>query len=447
MSRILLSRAEVLVHGGREWSVIHEGYVGIDGDRIDYVGGERPRAEYGQVKDLSGHILMAGLYNLHTHSPMTLLRGLGSNLPLDRWLREAMLPVEARMGAADVSVGTRLAMMEMLASGVVSFSDMYDHPDVTAAELLAAGMKANLSRPVLGSDPSEAYESNDRAMASLRFFDEYHGAGDGRIAVDFAIHAEYTCHAELARRCGEDCLRRGARMQLHLSETVKEHEECKGRHGKTPTRWFLDLGVLDNPVVAAHCVAVEPEDLEILARKKVACVHNPSSNMKLGSGFMPVKAMLDRGIDLAIGTDGAASNNNLDLLEEIHLASLIHKGYCGDPTVLEPGELLAMATAKGAAAQGRTDCGELAVGKKADLIAIGLGKPHMMPVHDLPAILVYSAKSSDVAMTMVDGRILYEDGEYLTIDRDKVLRDLDESMRRLFDGSFHFEEFMPRMNH
>jgi len=221
-------------------------------------------------------------------------------------------------------------------------------------------------------------------------------------------------------------------MHLHLSETAKEHEACKGRYGKTPAQWFLDLGVLDSPVIAAHCVAVEPADIDILTRQGVSCVHNPSSNMKLGSGFMPLQTMLERGINVAIGTDGAASNNNLNLFEEIHLASLIHKGYTGDPTIIRPDDLLLMATRNGARAQGRTDCGELAVGKKADLIAIDLQKPHLMPSHDLTALLVYSAQASDVVMTMVDGKILYEHGTYMNIDLDSVLNDLDESMARLF---------------
>ncbi|OHD19352.1 MAG: hypothetical protein A2Y38_04010 [Spirochaetes bacterium GWB1_59_5] len=432
MGTLLLSGADVLVHESGSWSVIKGGYVGIDGDRIDYVASVRPMMQYQREKDLTGHLLMTGLYNLHTHTPMTLLRGLGSDLPLDRWLHEAMFPVEARLTPADISVGTRLAMMEMLASGVVSFSDMYDRTQVTAGEVIKAGMKANLNRPILGFDPAEAYEANTRARESLRFYDEYNGAGEGRILADFSIHAEYTSFEQLVRPYAADCLKRGARMHLHLSETVKEHEACKGRYGKTPAQWFLDLGVLDNPVIAAHCVAVEPADIDILARQGVSCVHNPSSNMKLGSGFMPLQTMLERGINVALGTDGAASNNNLNLFEEIHLASLIHKGHSGDPTIIRPDDLLLMATLNGAKAQGRSDCGELAVGKKADLIALDLQKPHLMPVHDITALLVYSAQASDVAMTMVDGAILYEHGTYLNIDLDKVLSDLDESVARIF---------------
>lgn len=432
MSTMLLSNADILIYKDSSWFVIKRGFVGIQGDRIDYVGQERPMVRYQEEKELSGHLVMAGLYNMHTHTPMTLLRGLGSDLPLDRWLHEAMFPVEARLTPADISVGTRLAMMEMLASGVVSFSDMYDRTHVTAEEVIRAGMRANLNRPILGFDPTETYEASIRARESLRFYDEWNGAGDGRIIADFSIHAEYTSFEHLVRPYAADCLKRGARMHLHLSETVKEHEACKARYGKTPTRWFLDLGVMDNPVIAAHCVAVEPADMDILARQGVSCVHNPSSNMKLGSGFMPLKDLLERGINVAIGTDGAASNNNLNLFEEIHLASLIHKGHSGDPTVIKPDDLLLMATRNGAIAQGRSDCGELAVGKKADLIALDMHKAHLMPAHDIPALLVYAAQASDVDMTMVDGKILYEHGNYLTIDTDSVFNDLEASVARLF---------------
>ncbi len=429
---MLLSHVDILVSTENGWSVIQDGFVGIKKDRIAYIGQERPAGIYGYEKNLGGHLVMSGLYNLHAHTPMVLLRGLGGNLPLDRWLHEAMFPNEAKFTADDISVGTRLAMLEMLACGVVGFSDMYDQVRITAEEVLAAGMKANLNRPILSFDPSETYGRSTRAQESLQFFRDYNLSGDGRIVVDFAIHAEYTSHEGLIRPYAQDCLSNKARMHLHLSETYKEHNECKIRHGKTPAQWFNDLGVFDNPTIAAHCVAVEPCDVDILANKGVTCVHNPSSNMKLGSGFMPVEVLLKRNIPIAIGTDGAASNNNLNLFEEMHIASLIHKGRSGDPTIMRPEDLLNMVTIHGARGQGRADCGELVVGNKADLIAIDMDAPHLIPVHDIPALLVYSAQGSDVTMTMVDGAILYENGEYLTIDFAKVKYDLKKSFERLF---------------
>ncbi len=430
---MLLSHADILIYDDGGWSVLHDGYIGIEGETIRYVGAKRPFEQYGTEKTLSGRLLMPGLYNTHTHTPMTLLRGVGSGLPLHRWLHEAIFPVEARMKEPDISAGTRLALMEMLASGVVSFTDMYDYAHITAAEVVNAGMKANLNRPLLGFDTAEPYEKNAHAIASLAFFKEFNGWGGGKIIADFAIHAEYTSFEGIVRPYAEDCRRAGARMHLHLSETRREHEECKARHGgRTPTEWFRDLGVLENPTTAAHCVMAEPKDIEIFMEKGVTCVHNPTSNMKLGSGFMPARAMLDAGVNVALGTDGTASNNNLNLFEEMHLAALIHCGYREDPTAMQVGEVLRMATISGAIAQGRADCGKIAAGNKADIIAVDLNGPHMKPVLDLPALLVYSAQAADVCMTMVDGRILYENGEFLTIDRERAERDVQEAAGRLF---------------
>lgn len=429
--KTLLKHADILLCQEGKWGVLPNGFLGIDGDTICYIGAEKPREAYETEKEMGGHLLMPGLYNLHTHSSMVLLRGLGSDLPLQRWLEEAMFPIEAKMTQADIDVGSRLAMMELLACGVVSFTDMYDFPQITAARVEEVGMKANLSRPILSFDENESYEQNFRVAESVAFYNEWNGRANGRIVVDFSIHAEYTSHPAIVQRYGQACKEAGARMHLHLSETAKEHQECKARNGKTPARYFYDLGVLDNPTIAAHCVMVEPEDIEILREKGVTAVHNPSSNMKLGSGFMPITEMLQSGVRVALGTDGAASNNNLNMMEEMHLAAVIHNGYRQDATIVPPSQLLTMITANGAAGQGRAGCGALAVGNKADIVAIDLSAPHLMPRHDTPALLVYSAQGADVAMTMVDGKVLYEKGEFKTIDAERVKYDVQEAVKRL----------------
>ncbi len=272
--------------------------------------------------------------------------------------------------------------------------------------------------------PDERYESNVKARESLQFFRDYQGAGDGKILVDFAIHAEYTCSPDVARGYAADCKSLGARMQLHLSETAREHRECIERYGKTPARWFCDLGVFDVPASAAHCVAVTDEDLQIFLEKGVSPIHNPSSNMKLGSGFAPVPKMLDMGLNVALGTDGAASNNNLNMFEEMHLAAVLHNGYTHDPVLMKPAQVLAMATQNGAKLQ--------EVGKKADLFALDLDRPHLLPNLDPRALVVSAAQGSDVVMTMVDGKILYENGEYLTLDREKILYEAAQAVKRLY---------------
>ena len=414
-------------------TVIPCGYLGIRGKTITYIGADRPEEEYSAHRNMTGKLLMAGLYNMHTHTPMTLLRGVGSSLPLDRWLNEAIFPVEAKLRDEDYSCGSRLAMMEMLSSGTVSFTDMYDGPEVTAQEVLDAGMKANLNYFIVGFDPSAPYESNLKAVKSPEFFRAWNGRGDGRIQVDFSIHAEYTNFDSLAAAYAQECHKAGAGMHIHLSETKKEHEECKARHGGlTPTAWFEKMGVLDNPTIAAHCVWVDEADMEILKAKGVTCVHNPSSNMKLGSGFMPMRKLLERGINVCIGTDGAASNNNLNMLEEIHLAAMIHNGFHLDPTYVQPSELIRMSTVNGARGQRRAKAGALREGYSADIAAVDLDAPHLLPCLDVPALITYSMQSSDVCMTMVDGKILYDGGEFLTIDAEKTRADVLASAKRLF---------------
>lgn len=429
---MLLSHADVLRYDAQTgFAMLRDAYIGIADDTIRYIGTSRPREAYGAEKNLSGKLVLPGLYNAHTHTPMTLLRGVGSNLPLDRWLNEAIFPLEARLTAEDIRTGTRLALMELLASGVVSFSDMYYQTEITAEEVLSCGIKANLNSPILGFDPDEPYECNGRIKQSLAFFRNYNGAGNGRLVADFAIHAEYTNNAAHVRRYAVDCAALGARMHLHLSETKREHEACKQKYGKTPAEWFASLGVFESPTSAAHCVWVEDGDIAIFRKKGVSCVHNPSSNMKLGSGFMPVLKLLDQNINVALGTDGAASNNNLNLFEEMHLAALLHKGHALDATVLSPEDVLLMATRNGALAQGRKDCGLLQEGYKADLIAIDLQRPHLIPALDIPALLVYSAQASDVCMTMADGRILYENGQYLTLDAERTMYDVKQASKRI----------------
>lgn len=407
-------------------------YVGIDGDSIDYVGDNPDKSKYESYRELIDCVLMPGLYNMHTHTSMTLLRGVGAGLPLDRWLNEKVFPIEAKLTEDDIRVGTRIAIAEMLASGVVSFTDMYDFPRISVEEIGVTGIKANVSRPVLALDKNEGYEDNWRAKESIAFFNECNGLFDGRVKIDFAIHAEYTSTPEVVRQYGIDCKKHGAIMHLHLSETKKEHVECKERHGKTPAKYFYDLGVFDNPTVAAHCVMAELDDVFLLQESGVTVAHNPTSNMKLGSGFMPMAAMLTSGVNITLGTDGCASNNNQNLFEEMHLASIIHMGYLNDPTLLSPVELLKMATINGATAQQRMDGGSIKVGKKADIIAVSKQAPHMMPDLDTHALLVYSAQASDVKMTMVNGKILYENGEYKTIDIDEMRFDLNKSMQRLY---------------
>ena len=433
----LLKNAGILAWKDGRFDFIREGFLGIDGDTIDYVGDQRPEAAYDEEKELRHRMLIPGLINCHCHAAMTLLRGIGSDLPLDRWLYEAMFPVEDRMKTDDFIAGNELAVLEMLASGVTSFSDMYMEPKTLIELNEQVGMKVNLTRVVQAFDPGEPAEKNFRVKESLQLFDEFHGAQDGRVRVDFGVHAEYTTndavtryYADQIRPYGE----KGARVQLHLSETKKEHVECVERHGLTPAAWFEKMGIFDIPAAAAHCVWCTPADLDILKAHDVSPIHNPTSNLKLGSGFAPVPEMLEKDLNVALGTDGAASNNNLNMFEEMHIAAIGINGYLMNPELMPPSAILRMATVNGARLQGRADTGKLAVGMKADVVAIDMDKPHLYPAFEPMPLLVYSAQASDVSMTMVDGKILYENGEYMTIDREKAFYDAKKAVERLYGG-------------
>ncbi|WP_300413415.1 amidohydrolase [uncultured Oscillibacter sp.] len=429
--KLLLKHCGILATEGTGFRCLENAYLGVDGDTIDYIGTEKPQGPYDREKDMAGRLLLPGLINCHGHSPMVLLRGVGSDLSLQEWLFGKIMPIEDKLTAEDIKIGNQLALLEMLSTGTTSYSDMYFEPQTAVENALACGIKANISRPVQCFNKDETYAENFRAKESIQLFKNHHGAGDGRVRIDFSVHAEYTCFEHIVGPYSADCKSLGGRMHIHLSETKKEHDECVEKYGKTPAKWFYDLGTFDCPTAAAHCVWVTEEDMALMLEKGVSPVHNPTSNMKLGSGFAPVQRMLDLGLNVTLGTDGAASNNNLNMLEELHLASVLHNGFHRDPTILKPAQLLAMATRNGAQLQGREDTGELAVGKKADIIALDLTRPHMVPNFDPLALTVYSAQGGDVVMTMVDGKILYENGEFLTLDADKILHEADAAARRL----------------
>ena len=429
---ILFENCDLLLRGeDGGYSTLH-GFLGVRGDTIDYIGTEKPTGEYEEHKSMEHKLLMPGLINCHNHSPMVLLRGVGSGLPLREWLFDKVFPIEDRLVPEDIAAGSRLAILEMLASGTTSFSDMYFFPEETVWAVEEAGIKANLNRCVQCFDENQTVEQNTQIPESLALFEKYHGAADGRIHIDFSIHAEYTCKSHIVKAYSDLCREKGGRMHIHLAETAREQRECIERYGKTPTEWFESLGTFDSPTAAAHCVAVTERDMDILKAHGVSVIHNPTSNLKLGSGFAPIRQMMDKGINVTLGTDGTASNNNLNMFEEMHLAEIMHDGYHNDPTLISTQEVLDMATVNGAKLQGRDDTGVLAIGKKADIIALDMSKPHLYPDFDTPALLTCSAQAGDVCMTMVDGNILYENGEFKTLDADKVRADMQRAVERLY---------------
>lgn len=430
--KALYKNATILNFINDRLCVSENAFLGVDGDRISYVGAEMPREEFDAVYDMAGKIIMPGIYNCHTHSPMVLLRGVGSDLPLDKWLFDTVFPIEDRLTAQDIEAGSFLALMEMVSSGTIGFSDMYFEPVKTIEAVGISGMKANISRPVQCFDPDEKPENSYRIKESLELFDNYNKSFDERVLIDFCIHAEYTCDEKTTRYYSALCNERKGNMHIHLSETVKEHNECIAKYNKTPAEWFESLGAFNSKAFAAHCVALTENDMDIFKYHGVSVVHNPTSNMKLGSGFAPVEEFIAKGINVAIGTDGAASNNNLDMLEEMHLASLIHNGNLRDATVMSAEKVIKAATINGARLQGRENCGNLLPGFKADFVVFSTDKPNMIPCLDPAALIVYSAGRQDVYMTVCDGKVLYKDGEFLTLDKEKIYYDVKKAVERLY---------------
>ncbi len=377
-------------------------------------------ASVDETVDCMGNLLMPAFYNIHCHAAMTLFRGYGEDLPLQRWLEEKIFPAEERLTPLRVYTASKLAIAEMLRNGIASFSDMYMFEGDVAKAVLETGIKANLSRSLVSFDPNFDLQTDARFAEAKALASEFQNAGEGRLKIDFSLHAEYTNRPRYCAEVADYAQSHDLGMQIHLSETKKEHFDCIARHGKTPTAFFKDLGVLNLPTTAAHCVYVTDEDMAILAEKGVSVAHNPVSNLKLGSGVMPLRRLLDAGVNVGLGTDGVASNNRLDILREMQTAAILHKGVNRDPAIIKAQELPALATLNGAKAQGRFDCGKIAVGNRADLILIDRDSLHNMPTYDDYAMLAYSADSRDVKMTMVDGRILYRNGEYTSIDEERL---------------------------
>lgn len=408
-------------------------YVGVQGEKITYLDKTPPTAPaaFGEVYDGHGKLLMPGLVNAHSHSAMTLMRGYAENLPLADWLHTRIFPFEAKLCETAIYDGVMLAAAEMLRFGITSTTDMYFNADANARAVLDSGIKMNLGVHVTCFDDSGIRDLPVYAEWS-RAVPQYHGAGDGRLRMDIAVHAEYTSTprivAETAALVGEW----GLHLHTHLSETKSEHEACLARHGKTPARYFADLGAFDVPATAAHCVWLADEDFDILAEKGVTVAANPISNLKLASGFAPVPQMLAHGINVALGTDSVASNNNLNLFEELKLFATLYKATTGDATAVTPREALYAATRAGALAQGRTDCGLIKKGYRADLIVLDLAnRPYLTPCHEMTNNLVFSAQGTDICLTMVDGKVLYRDGVYSTLDLARVMYNAEASCARV----------------
>lgn len=417
MGNILIRDAVVVPMCGAENKKYFRGSIGIEGNLIAFVdGGDECAEEFrkrhaGDLQEIDGwgFAVIPGLVNTHCHTPMTLMRSYADDLPLMPWLREYIWPFEARMTDDDFRLGTELGIAEMLLGGTTCFLDMYFKENILADVVEKAGMRAVLSTTLLG-DNRDDFEKDFYGLT------ERYASGkpdaNGRITLMVGAHSPYTLSREMLLYAGETADKYGVGLHIHVAETLDETGIIREKTGLTPVRYLDELGLLRPSTLAAHCVHLTDEDIRILAGKKVSVSHNPQSNMKLASGISPVAKMLSENINVAIGTDGASSNNDLDMWEEMRSASFLQKVAEKNTCVLPAWEVLKMATVNGAKALGLEGrAGQLKGGMLADLVMVDMRKPHLHPQTDIIANLVYCAKSGDVDTVITDGRIMVEHGE------------------------------------
>ena len=436
MESILLYHCRALLMD-EENTLLDPAYVVVEGERIAAVSSTRPQGPFAQEIDCGGNVLMPGLVNAHTHIPMTLMRGYGGGCDLHTWLNDWIFPAEAKLDDRAVRAGADLALAELIAGGVTTIADMYMHTPAIAQAVLAAGISANLScgGVYFGAPGDFSPAACPDCDHQRQLTEEFHEAGNGQILVDASIHGEYTSNVPLWQWMADYAQRKGLGMHVHVSETQSEHEGSLTRWGLTPFRILDRYGVWDTRAIAAHCVWTTEDDWAGMAEKGVACVHNPVSNLKLGSGVAWIPAMKAAGVPIALGTDGVSSNNNQDMFEEMKFAAVLHNGVTRDPLALLPQDVLAMATWEGAKALGR-QTGRIAPGYVADLILVDFTRPHLTPCHSVMDNLVYAAHGSDVVMNMARGKIIYKDGTFLTLDLEKIQAEVKSyALPRLFgDG-------------
>ena len=397
-----------------------EGYIGINEDRIALVTSDKSQAknflaENPDTKqiDAAGKIVMPGLINTHTHVAMALLRGISDDVPLMEWLEQHIWPIEGKMGYQEVYDGARLGILEMLMGGTTTFVDMYPYEEAVAEAAEKAGIRAVVS-PCPMDFRMDHFE-NDWKQVQKRF------SNSPLITMWMGPHAIYTLSGKNLQRSINLSKELGTGSHVHLAETQTEQAGCVAQHGMSPTEYLEKEGLFSTKTLAAHCVVMSDHDIEILARNNVSVAHNPQSNMKLASGIAPVKKMLDTGVNVSIGTDGASSNNDLDMWEEMRTASLLQKVSTLDPCAIPAYTALQMATINGAKAIGREgELGIIAPGALADILLVDIEKPHLYPHTNLISELVYSTHASDVDTVIVNGRIVVENRKCLTMNAAEV---------------------------
>ena len=402
-------------------SILENGFLVIRGDRISHMGtGDMPSIKARKIIDAKGGLVLPGLVNGHTHAAMTLFRGLADDLPLMQWLENYIFPAERNMDAEFVYTGTLLALAEMILSGTTTFCDMYLFEEEVAKAAKKAGVRC-LVGEVLYDFPSPNYGSVGKGLEYTESLIQK-WRDDPIVSIAVEPHSLFTCSPELLMASNELALKHRVPLIIHVAETLNEVSEIKGKYAKTPIEHLDSLGLLGAHLIADHCVHLGPSDIKKMAEHGVKVVHNPESNMKLASGIAPVPELIKQGVTVGLGTDGCASNNNLDLFSEMDTAAKLHKVHAMDPTVVDAVTVLRMATIQGARALGLQDItGSLEIGKKADVIVIDTHKPHLTPMYNAVSHLVYAASGNDVTHSVINGKLVMEDRKLLTLDLDEII--------------------------
>jgi len=426
MSKILIRDVDVITLN-EQGTVLRGAELAIADGRIVAVG--QAPADFAPNETVDGHnrVAMPGFFNAHTHAAMTLVRGWADDLPLDRWFNERIWVAESALEEEDVYWGAALAAAEMIRSGTVGFADHYFWMDQVAKVVEESGLRATLAWCVFGLEEGEI---GTDLQGTLEFVQRWQGAADGRIRTVLGPHSPYICSDYFLARTAAVAARLGVGIHIHLSESQEQVDNSLERYDRTPVQVLEANGIFNVPTIAAHCIYLQEWEMrEILAERGVHVVQCPNCHMKLGMGTTPAPELLDCGVNVALGTDGAASNNDLDMLEEARLASLVQKHDRRDPEVM-PGDLaLRLATQNGARAMGFPQSGVLAPGRPADLILFDFDKPHLWPRHDLVSNVLYAAKSPDVSDVLVAGRWLMRNRTLLTLDEERIMH---EAERRAF---------------
>jgi len=418
-------KADIVIKNGMvltmdEKLTLHErADLAISGSKIVDIS---PNTKYKAKKtiDAAGKLVMPGLINTHTHAAMTMLRGVADDLPLEVWWQKYIFPLEKKYGNQDyVRIGVSLAAIEMIKSGTTSFSDMYFYEDDAAEVCKKIGIRAFLGEGILDFPTPDCKSPDD----SIKYIEKLHEkwGKDPTIHLEVAPHTPYTCDSENLKKAQALAEKLDLPLHIHVSETASEVADSKKNRGCSPVEHLDKIGFLSDRVKAVHCVHLSHDDIKLLKKRNVKVSHCQESNMKLASGCAPVVELMDADVLVGLGTDGAASNNNLDMFDEMDAVAKVHKLIKNDPTVMNAKDVLRMATADGAKVMMKTDIGTLEVGKTADIILIDLDRPHLTPLYNIYSHLVYSAGGSEVDTVIINGKMVMENREILTIDEDGVI--------------------------